>query len=63
MSETPMTDTEDNPHGAKKDTKESDDPKNKTELDKPATGEGDIAVDERGPKNIRGPEGTAKDYE
>ncbi|MBJ3764229.1 hypothetical protein ILP92_15885 [Maribius pontilimi] len=32
----------------------------KTELDKPPAGDEAIAIDERGPKNIRGPEGHAK---
>ena len=40
--------------------KSDEDPTDKTQLDKPATGEEAIAIDEQGPKNIRGPEGHAK---
>ncbi|PZX19080.1 hypothetical protein LX81_00779 [Palleronia aestuarii] len=43
-----------------KPAKNEDDPKGKTKFDKPATGEESLAIDEEG-KNIRGPEGHAKD--
>lgn len=65
MENVPMNDKDSDPYDAHDGEKSDDDPKAKTRLDKPATGEEATAVDEQGPKGagIRGPEGHAKDYE
>lgn len=55
-----MNDKDSDPYDAHDGEKAEDDPKDKTKLDKPATGEESIAIDNQGPKTVRGPEGHAK---
>ncbi|EKE44298.1 hypothetical protein OCGS_1814 [Oceaniovalibus guishaninsula JLT2003] len=50
---------QDNPFGPKRKGPRPETPEGT--LDKPSTGQDDFAIDERGGKNIRGPEGHAKE--